>query len=153
VSHLKEVLKLIFALEKRGGETSVLFVDDHEISELNKIYRKKNGPTDVLSFPCDFQHSAVSVLGDIVISVPMAARQADSKGHPLVHEIVFLLIHGILHLLGYDHHRSSDRKKMFSKQDFYFQECFKDKNSPFFLFPRKLSQAGHRASRGCKRLS
>lgn len=118
---VKRVLLSVLSEEKRAGEVSVLFVDDDTIAELNASYRKKNKPTDVLAFPAEVPHSAVPVLGDIVISVPTARRQARELGHTLRHEVAFLLIHGMLHLLGYDHHKSWERKKMFSKQDRIFE--------------------------------
>jgi probable rRNA maturation factor len=119
---LKKILAFILEQEKKTGELSILFVNDEEISRLNEIYRKKKGPTDVLSFPCDIQGSPVPVLGDIVVSIPTAREQAERRGCSFTHEVAFLLIHGALHLIGYDHHRSSDRRKMFLKQEIYFQQ-------------------------------
>ena len=66
---------------------------------MNRLYRNKDRPTDVLAFPA----GAVGLLGDIVISVPFAARQAKGRGEPPWREIDRLLLHGFLHLLGYDH--------------------------------------------------
>lgn len=75
---------------------------DSEIQTLNRQYRGKNQPTDVLSFPLADELQP-SLLGDVVISVETAARQAQRRGHSLREELQTLLIHGILHLLGYDH--------------------------------------------------
>lgn len=75
---------------------------DSEIQTLNRQYRNKNKPTDVLSFPLTDELQP-SLLGDVVISVETAARQAQRRGHSLREELQTLLIHGILHLLGYDH--------------------------------------------------
>ena len=75
---------------------------------LNRRYRGKDRTTDVLSFSLRegmFSHIQPTVLGDIVISLPAAARQAAEAGHPLLREIERLLVHGLLHLLGYDHDR------------------------------------------------
>jgi len=77
-------------------------VTDPEIHVLNRQYRGKDKPTDVLSFPLA-DTLQPSVLGDVVISVETAARQAQRRGHSLQEELQILLIHGILHLLGYDH--------------------------------------------------
>lgn len=82
-----------------GREVSVLLTDDAEIHELNLAYRKKDKPTDVLSFPMDDE----LLLGDIVISVERAAAQAVSFGVSIDCELGRLIVHGLLHLLGYDH--------------------------------------------------
>ena len=81
------------------GEVSILFCGDRKMRTLNRLYRKKDRPTDVLAFPAE----AEGLLGDIVISVPFAARQANRRGEPTSREIDRLLLHGFLHLLGYDH--------------------------------------------------
>ncbi len=92
------------------AEISVTFVDDERIHELNKMHRDVDKSTDVLSFPLgengvydkDLETGAC-LLGDIVISVETAVRQADTYGHTLQREIGFLTVHSMLHLLGYDH--------------------------------------------------
>jgi len=87
---------------------------------LNKQYRGKNGTTDVLSFPAregPFADVRPELLGDIVISIPLAEKQARSAGHSLNREIEMLLIHGLLHLLGYDHERSpAEARRMRRKE-------------------------------------
>jgi probable rRNA maturation factor len=90
----------------RDAEVSVLFVDDGDMAELNLRHRKVEGPTDVLSFPLHENSGRgvmPSILGDIVISVETAERQAAETGQSLQREVACLLIHGLLHLLGYDH--------------------------------------------------
>ena len=82
-----------------NGEVSILFCGDRKMRTLNRLYRKKDRPTDVLAFPAQ----ANGLLGDIVISVPYAARQAKRRGEPVSREIDRLLLHGFLHLSGYDH--------------------------------------------------
>ena len=79
-------------------EISVVFCDDPFIQALNTEYRGKNKPTDVLSFAQDDPQT----LGDIIISVPAAARQAEAAGWPLENEVALLAVHGLLHLLGCD---------------------------------------------------
>ena len=81
------------------AEVSILFCGDRKMRTLNRLYRKKDRPTDVLAFPAE----AEGLLGDIVISVPFAARQAKRRREPPWREIDRLLLHGFLHLLGYDH--------------------------------------------------
>lgn len=85
-------------------ELTLSFVDDPEIRELNRAYRKKDKATDVLSFPLNEKAADGNFyLGDIVISIPRAREQAAELGHPLVRELEILAVHGFLHLLGYDH--------------------------------------------------
>jgi probable rRNA maturation factor len=90
------------------AEVSVLLIGDRAMRTLNRRYRGKDRTTDVLSFPLrEGRFSLVQqhLLGDIVISVPAAARQARAAGETLLDEIDRLLVHGFLHLLGYDHER------------------------------------------------
>ncbi|NJL27180.1 MAG: rRNA maturation RNase YbeY [Thermoanaerobaculia bacterium] len=79
---------------------AVRFISDREMTRLNSTYRHKHGPTDVLSFPGD---GAEGHLGDVAISVPTARRQATELGHAVERELRVLLLHGVLHCLGYDH--------------------------------------------------
>jgi probable rRNA maturation factor len=121
---------LIFTAEKEGivpeAEMSVNFVDNKEIQELNRNYRQKDSPTDVISFA--MQESVEGemdiiggdipmILGDIVISVDKAKEQAIEYDHTYERELAFLTVHGFLHLLGYDHMNKTDEKKMFKKQE------------------------------------
>lgn len=85
-----------------SAETSVVFVSDLEIQRLNKQWRQKNKPTDVLSFPAEVE----GISGDIVISVERAKAQAVEWGHDLPEEILVLVVHGLMHLRGYDHEKS-----------------------------------------------
>lgn len=81
------------------GEVSVLLTEDQAVRVLNRQYRHKDKPTDVLSFPAAVE----GVAGDLVISVETALRQAEERDHPVEMEIKVLLLHGLLHLAGYDH--------------------------------------------------
>ncbi len=104
-------------LELVDAELSVLLTNDENIRRLNREHRRKDRPTDVLSFHFDSRFSpspneSPRVLGDIVISLDTAARQAVGRRRPLIVELRWLLAHGILHLLGYDHARASQKKKM-----------------------------------------
>jgi rRNA maturation RNase YbeY len=91
-------------------------VTDLEIHALNRQYRTKDKPTDVLSFPLA-DALQPSLLGDVVISIETAARQAQRRGHSLGEELQTLLIHGVLHLLGYDHEVSrSEAIRMHRKE-------------------------------------
>jgi len=84
---------------KGEREVSVLFCGDRRMRSLNRRYRRIDRSTDVLAFPAD----AGDTLGDIVVSIPYAARQARRRGEPVSREVDRLLVHGFLHLLGYDH--------------------------------------------------
>jgi probable rRNA maturation factor len=111
---LKKITAAILkALERSQAELSIALVGDKEMRPLNAKYRKKNKTTDVLSFPADNPATAKRVLlGDVIISVEQARRQAKERNHSLKREMVILLIHGILHLLGYDHERSPRQAKI-----------------------------------------
>ena len=88
------------------SETSVLLVDDGDIRLLNSHYRGQDRPTDVLGFAASEAEgfvAPVAMLGDVVVSVETALRQASERGHSLRRELAILLIHGTAHLLGYDH--------------------------------------------------
>ena len=93
--------------EAKGKDLTVAFVSDRRIKELNNIFRDKNRPTDVLSFPYEPDQydylETENFLGDIVISVEQAQRQAQENNLTLENEIKQLILHGILHLVGYDH--------------------------------------------------
>lgn len=102
-----------------GGELSVLLVDDAAIARLNADYRARPRPTDVLSFSQleGPRPGAAGTLGDVVISVETARRQARERGRPLEEEIGALLVHGVLHLLGHDHERSAAAaRRMFARE-------------------------------------
>lgn len=103
-----------------NAELSILFVGDRAMRTLNRRYRGKDRTTDVLSFSLRegaFSHIQPEVLGDIVIAVPTAARQAVEAGHTLGREIEVLLVHGLLHLLGYDHERSEGEERRMKRRE------------------------------------
>ncbi len=111
------------ALEKENVENSIfniIFVGSEEIQQINKEYRGKDSVTDVISFALmDGKKlaSPVNVLGDIYVCIPRMYEQAENYGHSTVREICFLCVHGILHLLGYDHSIDEEEKEMFRKQE------------------------------------
>ena len=111
---LKEIAaSILTAVEQSQAELSVALVGDQEMRPLNAKYRKKNKTTDVLSFSADpGMTSKGGLLGDVIISVEQAKRQAKERNHSLKKEMATLLIHGILHLLGYDHERSQRQAKI-----------------------------------------
>ncbi|MBI5794573.1 rRNA maturation RNase YbeY [Candidatus Uhrbacteria bacterium] len=110
VETLKEITKALRI--KKNIEISIAFVSEPEMKKLNQTWRGKNRVTDVLSFELE----QGEVFGEVLICLEQAARQAKVMGHSVRDEIMFLLVHGILHLFGYDHERPSDEKRMFSLQ-------------------------------------
>jgi probable rRNA maturation factor len=90
------------SLVKLRGKVTVLLTTDAAIQRLNREFRGKNKPTDVLSFPA-IGSTPIPIAGDLAISVPVARRQAEERGHALSIEIKVLMLHGLLHLAGYDH--------------------------------------------------
>ena len=107
----------LYAIQKKVS-ISILICDENYIQNLNNSYRGINQPTDVLSFTADIQlpESEDLYLGDIAISFPTAVNQAEKAGHPIENELVLLTVHGILHLLGYDHMTEEDEKVMWKTQ-------------------------------------
>lgn len=98
---------------------SLKITGDEEIQALNRDYLGKDAPTDVLSFPVTFNDPETGrpYLGDIIISLPTARRQAEAAGHAVGDEIQLLLVHGMLHLLGYDHTTPEEKAAMWTLQD------------------------------------
>ena len=106
--------RMLGALGLEDAELSVLLVDDATIRVLNQRHRGKDAPTDVLAFPVDEKpvSGAPRVLGDVVISLETALRQARSRSRALLPEVRFLLAHGLLHLVGYDHATRIQKRRM-----------------------------------------
>ncbi len=106
--------------EEAEGEIGIVLTNDDTIHTCNREYRGVDRPTDVLSFPTQEGDELIAVpdghIGDIMISVDTAARQAAELDHSTAREIMFLAIHGTLHILGYDHMQPEDEEIMFKKQ-------------------------------------
>ena len=100
---------------------SIIFVNNEEIKEINKEYRKIDKITDVISFAFEDNNNIVynnlRILGDIYISIPKMIEQAKEYGHSEKRELSFLTVHGLLHLLGYDHMNKKEEKEMFALQE------------------------------------
>lgn len=109
----RDALLLLGLLCGKAAELSVLLVDDKRIAELNAQWRSVEGATDVLSFP---QGDEV-LLGDLVISVDTAQRQGEARGHSLEVELRILLLHGLLHLLGFDHEKGEDDHREMAERE------------------------------------
>jgi probable rRNA maturation factor len=130
--------RILKALGYEGYELTVVLVDDREIARLNRRYFRRNRRTNVISFPM-MDGTPVSLrarmLGDVIISADTARRDAEEVGKKAEEEILFLLIHGILHLAGYDHEGPvAERRKMEAKE----MEFFEALNSP----PEKVIPIG-----------
>jgi probable rRNA maturation factor len=97
----------------RDAEVLIRLVNEAESASLNQTYRHKPGPTNVLSFPCEVPvEMDIKLLGDIVICVPLVVREAVDQNKPLPAHWAHLVIHGVLHLLGYEHQNSSQAEAM-----------------------------------------
>ena len=115
----KMVAFILRRLDVTDGELSIVFASDAEIAKLNRVYRKKNVPTDVLSFSMlegKRLKNESAVLGDIVISVDRAKAQAKTFGTAFKMEMELYIIHGILHLFGYDDEEPKAQKRMRRKE-------------------------------------
>jgi probable rRNA maturation factor len=105
---------MLAAVQMEKSELSVVLTDDDQIAKLNRIYRNKTGPTDVLAFAQREGEPGGrgDLLGDVVVSVQTARRQADGRGWDLVSELTMLMAHGLLHLLGWDHQTAAEDRRM-----------------------------------------
>lgn len=125
----RRAMKMLEHLGLQGVELSVALVDDAAIHELNRTYRHKDKPTDVLSFPLHERHRGwkpkgaqgteigagfpfQGPIGDVILSIDTARRQAEAAERPLLDELTMLLAHGLLHLLGYDHRTDAEDREM-----------------------------------------
>ena len=126
---LQEVLRNEPSLAGRAVEVSVALVDDRTIARLNRQYRGKEGPTDVLSFPLADSldepqpEGGPVLLGEVVISVARALEQAERYGHSPQRELAYLAVHGCLHLLGYDHHDPASQRIMRAREEAALEAC------------------------------
>jgi probable rRNA maturation factor len=107
----------------KDASLSVVITDDVEIRTLNRQFRQVDAPTDVLSFANDAPSSSFAVppdeppyLGDVILSFPRTRAQAAEQGHGVLQELRLLVVHGVLHLLGYDHDTSAQEARMWARQ-------------------------------------
>ncbi len=120
--YLDSLIERVLTQEKATDSVfSIIFVDNEKIHELNKQFRGVDRPTDVISFALEDAEeeflSTIRVLGDIYISIPKMQEQAKEYGHSEKRELAFLVVHGLLHLLGYDHQTEEEEKVMFQIQE------------------------------------
>ncbi|HKN87298.1 MAG TPA: rRNA maturation RNase YbeY [Nitrospiraceae bacterium] len=112
------IQRILSAAGEHESILSVEFIGDYRMRRLNAHYRGRDMTTDVLAFATrEGPGPSSPLLGDVVISVPQAIRQAAEQGHTIQRELVMLLIHGILHLLGYDHERSASEARRMRRKE------------------------------------
>lgn len=133
-SYLNDVIERTLKKEKVKNATfSIVFVDDEKIQYLNKNYRNIDRITDVISFAFEDNqkvvYNNVRFLGEIYICIPRMIEQAREYGHSETRELAFLTVHGLLHLLGYDHMTEADEKIMFNLQEVILNEDDRTKRS------------------------
>lgn len=122
----KIALTILELVGEKNAELSLALIGSVEMKKLNAKYRKKDYPTDVLSFPIEgIVPKETRLLGDVVVSVEKAAEQAKARGYSPEQEMVTLLIHGIVHLMGYDHERSAREARAMDRVEkrIYRQLC------------------------------
>lgn len=125
VRWLRQIVSAVLTAEevRPGAKLSLVLTGDDMVRDLNQKYRGKDKTTDVLAFPLVEKSAtfvsppgAVVHLGEVVISYPQASRQAEEAGHTLEKEMALLIVHGVLHVLGYDHQRSYQRQRMIARE-------------------------------------
>ena len=121
-SYLNKVIKRTLKVNKvKNAYFSIIFVDEKTIKDLNKEYRGIDKVTDVISFAFEdndtFCYNNIRVLGDIYICIPRMLEQKEEYQHSIKRELSFLTVHGLLHLLGFDHMNKEDEEKMFGLQE------------------------------------
>lgn len=119
-SYVHDLLKIAIEMLKVDGIFNIVFIDDERMHSMNKMYRNIDRTTDVLSFALNDEsdefEEEIDVLGDIFISIPKMIEQSKEYGHSEKRELSFLIVHGLLHLLGYDHMNPEDEEIMFNLQ-------------------------------------
>ncbi len=116
--------RLLRLLDEAGAEVCIGLVGDTKMRRLNRTYRNQDRTTDVLAFLYREALPDVPLLGDVVISIPTARRQAKAFSHSLDEEILRLLIHGVLHLVGYDHEQSRQRARQMQRKEIELVQMF-----------------------------
>jgi probable rRNA maturation factor len=107
---VRSLLRRGLKLEGKDAQLSVALVGDREIAELNRRFLRRRRVTDVLAFP--YESDGQTVSGEIVVNAEQAVRQAQGRPHSAEDELMLYLVHGLLHLLGYDDRRAADRRRM-----------------------------------------
>ncbi|MCL7453871.1 MAG: rRNA maturation RNase YbeY [Anaerolineae bacterium] len=121
---LRRVAETVLRYEEEPGDVTVVITDDEGIQELNRDFLGIDEPTDVLSFgtekesgPFVASPETIKYLGDVIVSYPRAEEQAGEQDYPVQRELDLLVVHGVLHLLGYDHAEEEEKVHMWTRQD------------------------------------
>ena len=127
IEKVKDLVEFALKYQKINNAIfNIIIVDKQEIHKINKIYRNKDSVTDVISFALEDDESFIQtdfrVLGDIYVCLNKAKQQAEEYGHSFLREISFLTIHGLLHLLGYDHMTKEEEEIMFNLEEMILNE-------------------------------
>ncbi|MGE0713234.1 MAG: rRNA maturation RNase YbeY [Planctomycetota bacterium] len=118
LASLAAVAAAVLAAEGRAeARLSLAVLDDEQIAELHGRFLQDPTPTDVISFPLEDEHDALALLGEVVVSADTAAREAAARGLPFAEELLRYVVHGTLHLLGYDDHDPADHDRMHARQE------------------------------------
>lgn len=119
-NNIKKGIKKILEEEKKQNfDINIIFINNQNIKEINLEYRSKNYPTDVISFPVE--NSKKMVRGDIFISLEKVKENAVKYGEKFKNELKKIIVHGVLHLIGYDHVKKNQKEKMYIKQENYIK--------------------------------
>ena len=121
---IERVVRTVLEQEDAGGEISVGVVDDDEIRRLNEKFLGRDGVTDVLSFP--YENDDREISGEIVVNAEVAARQAAERSHTPEDETLLYVVHGLLHMLGYDDHKEDEAERMHSREVELLRRCGRD---------------------------
>ncbi len=123
-ARLRQVAEAVLRREQVAGEATLVLTDDEAIQALNRDFRDVDAPTDVLAFGAREDAGAFvaapeagAYLGDVIVSYPRAVAQAAEQGHPVEQELNLLVVHGLLHLLGYDHAEEEEKAAMWARQE------------------------------------
>lgn len=152
----KELISVArFVIEKMdvnpGAELSMVLLDTEAMADLHMRWMDLPGPTDVMSFPMDelepggrpdAAEPGPSMLGDIVLCPQFAAEQAKAAGHDVEHELALLTVHGVLHLLGYDHAEPDEEKEMFALQRQLLEDWY-DEQAQLYRKARQAERDAH----------
>lgn len=140
----RQITAIVADLQIEKSVLSIVIVDDKTIRKLNREYRRKDKPTDVLSFAMregEFAELSGDLLGDVVVSIETARRQAEEKAKGIQAEVTFLVIHGILHLLGHDHQNDREERAMNRESSRLLKLLSTSAEKPARKAPKKRSAA------------
>lgn len=118
-AHIQRWIDAVLTLQEHDRDTEIVvrIVDVQESAQLNKQYRHKPGPTNILSFPANIPEGiGLNLLGDLVICAPVLEREAREQQKPLSHHWAHIIVHGVLHLLGYDHIQDDEAEAMENRE-------------------------------------